>query len=40
METGAATDQALGETDGEKPTSDINRDAYRVLMTEKTSAIT
>ncbi|WP_322406629.1 DNA polymerase I [Idiomarina sp. PL1-037] len=35
METGAATDQALGETDGEKPTSDINRDAYRVLMTEK-----
>jgi len=35
MESGAATDQALGETDGEKPASDINRDAYRVLMTEK-----
>ncbi|MCK7460253.1 DNA polymerase I [Idiomarina aminovorans] len=35
MESGAATDQALGETDGEKPASDICRDAYRVLTTEK-----
>ncbi|MDV6316484.1 DNA polymerase I [Idiomarina sp. HP20-50] len=35
METGAATDQALGEADGEKPESDISSDAYRVLMTEK-----
>ncbi|WP_278361058.1 5'-3' exonuclease H3TH domain-containing protein, partial [Idiomarina abyssalis] len=35
MESGAATDQALGKAEVEKPVSDINRDAYRVLMTEE-----
>lgn len=35
METGAATDQALGETNGEKPESDICRDDYQTLMTEQ-----